>query len=476
MSWQWMVLLTINLILIFTIIFVDHKKSGEAVLWVLVLILLPVVGILFYLSFGSTIGIRLTYKIKSHRLSQEYRSFWLDELESVKNKKIPLPCGSDTGMQDLILFNLNYCESLLCEKNEVDILTDGREKYRLLFEDIENARESIHIVYYGIHRDTIGLALVELLRKKAKQGVKVRLMYDGVGSFGTPKKMFAPLRRAGGMVKKIKPYLTHFRNHRKIVVIDGKIAYTGGMNIGEKYAGMDRVKTPWRDTQIRVLGDAVYLLQYYFLYDWFFVHPLSKVGLYDDELTALFPSHTVASELPCQVIASGVDTDKEFIRMSYLKLIASAKKKILLQTPYFIPDSTILDALKIAAASGVSIEIMLPGVKSSFFLQPVTNHYIAELLEYGVKVYHYHGYLHAKTLSIDDCVTVIGSVNMDIRSLSVDDEICTVFYSSAFAKRHEEQFALDRQNSDLLDNAAFLKRGMLQKAVERFFLLFAPLM
>ena len=172
----------------------------------------------------------------------------------------------------------------------------------------------------------------------------------------------------------------------------------------------------------------------------------------------------------------GADTNKEAVKMCYLSMISSAKKSIRIQTPYFIPDASILDALKAAAASGVEIELMIPGIKASFFLDPVTTYYCGQLLEYGAKVYKYRGYVHAKTMVIDDEICCIGSVNMDMRSLMVDDEVCGVFYSSPLVKQYIDIFKDDIQNCDAYSWQRFLDRGRKEKALESFFVLFAPLM
>lgn len=366
----------------------ERKKQGEALLWVTILSFLPVFGILLYFVFGSTIGIKIAYKIRDRRINEQYRQMAVEQLTHLREERLSAAVPEENEWNDLAFFNLNYSHSVLTTKNRVKILTSGGAKYKSLFSDIQKAKGSIHIVYYSIHDDEVGHSLIELLTKKAQEGVQVKVLYDGFGSFMTPAGMFHPLVRAGGHVKRIKPIMTHYRNHRKIVVIDGLIGYTGGMNIGRKYINLDKKKRPWRDTQIRVEGDAVYALQYYFMYDWFYVNAPSKARMTNEQLAKLLPLHQIRDHLPCQIVGSGADTDDEYIKMCYLKLIMSAKKMVMLQSPYFIPDDTILEAFKVAAASGTEIIIMLPKVKSSFFLYPVTNYYISQLLSYGIKVYH----------------------------------------------------------------------------------------
>ena len=476
MDSQWLILFFINLCLIISVVFLERKKQGEALLWVTILSFLPIYGILLYFIFGSTVGIKLAYKIRDRRLNERYRQMAVKQLTHLREERLSAAVSEENEWNNLAFFNLNYSHSVLTTKNRVKILTTGMSNYKNMFSDIQNAKESIHILYYSIHNDEIGHFLIELLTKKAREGLQIKVLYDGFGSFMTPSGMFLPLVRAGGSVKRIKPTMTHYRNHRKIVVIDGLIGYTGGMNIGRKYINLDKKKKPWRDTQIRLEGDAVYALQYFFMYDWFYASAPSKVRLRKEQLAKLLPLHQIRDFLPCQIVGSGADTDEEYIKMCYLKMIMSAKKKILLQSPYFIPDDTILEAFKVAAASGTEIIIMLPKEKASFFLNPVTNYYISQLLNYGIKVYLYHGYIHAKTLSIDGYATCIGTVNMDNRSLKIDDEICAVFYDRAFTARHQRIFDEDLRHCEEMNYEAFRQRSRWERIKERFFLLFAPLM
>lgn len=469
-------LVVVNIGLILLVVFIEHKNPREVLLWVAILIVLPVLGIILYLIFASTIDIKLAYYIKNKKLDNMYRKHVYEQLNKMKVERVNTENLTQRRMREMIQFNLSYSEGLLTENNRIEQITDGKEKYKRMFRDIDEAQTSIHIQYYGIHNDLVGHALVAHLTQKAKEGIQIKVLFDGMGSLSTPNKMFRPLIEVGGKVKRIRPYLTHYRNHRKIVVIDGKIAYMGGMNIGKQYMNLGKKKKPWRDTQMRVIGDGVFALQYYFLYDWFYANKAETMELTDHQLADLFPSHQVSHFLPCQFVAGGVHTDKEMIKMSYLKMINCAQEKILLQSPYFIPDESILDAFKVAAASGVEIEIMLPQIKPSFFLQPVGDYYIDKLLDYGVKVYKYKGYMHAKTLSIDGVITCIGSVNMDIRSLEIDDEICGFMYDEAFTREHEAIFKKDKENAIELDYEAFRRRGMGRKILERVFRLLEPIM
>lgn len=290
------------------------------------------------------------------------------------------------------------------------------------------------------------------------------------------RRMFQPLVDAGGRVIRIKPYLTHYRSHRKIVTLDHRVGYIGGMNIGKQYANLVQKKNPWRDTQIRLTGACVAHLDAYFLTDL-----LCAVRRKDWEaMVAYMESLHLPPQRPsphlCQFVVGGVDTDKEAVKMNYLSMIRSAKKKIRIQSPYFIPDASVLDALKTAAASGVEVEMMIPGIQASFFLDPVTTYYAGQLLEFGAKIYKYQGYIHAKTMTIDEELCCIGSVNMDMRSLMVDDEICGIFYANDLVQDYIRIFEEDIRRCDPYSYKGFLHRGRREKLAEGVFLPFAPLM
>ena len=463
------ILLLIYILSILGVLFVESKNPTEALLWVVVMICLPYAGLLLYLVFGSTVSIKLTSAFRKKRLAKR--------LPQTKTAEDLLE-GQSFSEEDLqvIRFNSNYNQSPVTCYDTSEVFTCGEDHYRALFKDIKEAKECIYVLFYTIHHDVMGEALVEALAKKAKEGVKVFVMCDFIANLSTPSKMFKPLKEAGGNVIRIKPYLTHYRSHRKIVAIDHSIGYIGGMNIGGQYANLAKKKNPWRDTQVRLTGACVETLDGYFLTDL-----LCAVRDKDWEKTVIYmenlrlPPRNKTENL-CQFIVGGVDTDKEAVKMNYLSMIRNAKKKIRIQTPYFIPDTSVLDALKTAAASGIEIELMIPGIKASFFLDPVTTYYAGQIMQFGAKVYKYHGYIHAKTMVIDDEMCCIGSVNMDIRSLRVDDEICGVFYSNDFVEKYISIFINDTESCDSFSYEEFLERGRKEKLMEGIFLPFAPLM
>ena len=334
------ILFIIYIATILAVIFWERKNPTEAMLWVFVMVCLPYAGMVLYLVFGSTTAIKLTSVFRRRRLSRR--------LPAAKEPQ-DLLTGQKFSEEDLqvMQFNANYNNSPVTCYDDHHLFIDGESHYRALFRDIKDAKENIYVLFYTIHHD---------------------VMSDFIANLSTPRKMFKPLVEAGGKVIRVKPYLTHYRSHRKIVTIDHRIGYIGGMNIGKQYANMAEKKNPWRDTQIRLTGACTATLDAYFMTDF-----LCAVRRRDWEDMV---KHMESIHLPqqhrspnlCQFVVGGVDNDREAVKMNYLSMIRSAKKKIRIQSPYFIPDASVLDALKTAAASGVEIELMIPGIKASFFL------------------------------------------------------------------------------------------------------------
>ena len=464
------VLIVIQIIIILAIIFLERKSPTEAVMWVFIVLCLPYVGFILYLVFGSTAAIKITAAVRHKKLSKQLDIIPPAQIQPISDEHV-----SDED-REVIHFNSAYNGSRLTSYQDIDLLPSGKAHYEKLFADIKNARECIYIEFYTIHHDLMGEALVDALAAKAKEGVKVLVMCDFIANISTPQKMFRPLISAGGKVIRIKPYLTHFRSHRKIVAIDHKISYIGGMNIGKQYANLAKKKNPWRDTQVRMYGPCTQELEDYLFADWLCAVRKKDWNATVSYMRSLERPPVVHSGHICQFIVGGVDNTREGVKMCYLSMIRSAKKRIRIQSPYFIPDASTLDALKTAAAAGVEIELMIPGITSSFFLEPLTNYYAGQLMEFGAKVYRYAGYVHAKTMVIDDELCCIGSVNMDMRSLQVDDEVCGVFYANAVAQQYSSIFDEDLLHCKEYPWEEFKNRPAFDKFKESIFMPFAPLM
>ncbi|WP_283680613.1 cardiolipin synthase [Parablautia sp. Marseille-Q6255] len=465
-----LIFLAIYIFLILAVIFLERKRPTEALLWVLVMVCIPYAGVFLYLIFGNTVGIRLTSFLRKRRLK-----FCASPLETNTIPIIPEECLSAEDAQ-VICFNNVYNHSELTSYETASFYTNGRSHYEQLFKDIAQAKTCIFVEFYTIHHDEVGTAFVNALTQKAAEGVEVLVLFDFIANLSSPASMFRPLKEVGGKVIRVKPYLTHYRSHRKIVTIDHYISYIGGMNIGKQYANLAKVKNPWRDTQIRLTGTCTHILDEYFLTDWLCSIRQKHCADTVAHIIPMLGNREKITKNFCQFIIGGADTTKESVKMCYLSMIRSARSSIRIQTPYFIPDASILDALKTAAAAGVKIELMIPGIKASFFLDPVTTFYCGQLMQYGASVYKYHGYIHAKTMVIDEELCCIGSVNMDMRSLLVDDEICGVFYTNELVKQYIHLFQKDINDCTSYTLEQFQNRGQKEKLMESVFLLLAPIL
>ncbi|MFL0252095.1 cardiolipin synthase [Clostridium neuense] len=476
----------INFISIVITIFVERKKPLTATVWIFILSLIPILGFLLYFVFGR--NLRPNQK-RIFRLKKEYDTVynsWLIEEKYLLNNDDELFNDANIAeYKDIIEMNINSNRSIYSQDNEVSIFTNGKDKYEALLKDIENAKETINILYFIIKNDTIGRKMVDLLTKKAKQGVEVRVLYDHIGSFHTPSRMFDKLKKAGGKVTRFFPlsfgtYCSiNYRNHRKIVVIDGSIGYVGGINIGDEYMGEAKGKykklRPWRDTHIRIVGTSVMFLQERFLMDWYYATKDETVNE-DNRLKKFFHNRGGKGKIGVQIVASGPDLTGEQIKMGYIKMINSAKDRVYLQTPYFIPDDSFLEALKISAMSGVDVRMMLPLTPDKNFVYHATTSYIQDLLDYGIKVYLYKGFLHSKMVAVDGRIVSLGTANLDIRSFSLDFEINAFIYDTEFAEKCISIFEDDMKKSEIVTMEKYKARGTWNKTKEGFSRLFSPLL
>jgi cardiolipin synthase len=291
-----------------------------------------------------------------------------------------------------------------------------------MINDISNAKKTVNLLYFVYRKDVIGSKLLEVLAQKAKEGVKIKLIVDDIGSLWANRDFFKPLTESGGEVLRFLAgpwkYLNrnlNFRNHRKMIIIDNEIAYTGGANIGDEY--MNQGEIPWRDTNMRVIGDAVALINLRFLQDYAYVANKDVSNLISD-----FGRHDVTKILPMQLISSGPDVVTEEIKQTYIKLIYGAKERIWIQTPYYIPDDSFADAVATAVRGGVDVRIMIPEIPDKKAVYYATKSYVSDMVKIGAKVYLYPAFMHSKTLIVDNEIASLGTFNIDIRSFKTDFE------------------------------------------------------
>ena len=455
----------------------DLRDPVKALSWILVVTLLPVVGLVFYMVFGRNYRKEKIFNRKELEDFKQMENLCRVQLQELVDPEIqhiePIEAN-----KDIITLLLNNNRALLTVHNKVKILNDGRSKFDELFEAIRGAESSIHLEYYIIENDRIGTELIELLAQKVADGVEVRLIFDDVGSWGIKRRHVRNMRRMGINVccfmPVVFPWLTsklNNRNHRKIAVIDGKIGFTGGINVADRY--IDGTKFgPWRDTHLRIEGDAVNMLQAIFMTDWYFV---SGRELLNDE--KYFPKSRIRSRSPMQIASSGPDSDWASIMQAFFAAINKARKSIYIASPYFLPNQAILTAMKVAALSGIDVRVMLPYRSDSKIVYWATRSYIGEMLEAGIKVYFYcNGFNHSKLLIIDDNFCSVGSANMDIRSFEDNFEVSAIMYDPKVAEELTRQFMRDIDSSVAVTPEAWENRPRLHAIYESVARLGSPLL
>ncbi|HEX2926914.1 MAG TPA: cardiolipin synthase [Ruminiclostridium sp.] len=475
------IIIIANSIFIITAILFERKKPIRALSWILALTLLPVAGFVLYLVFGRPINFKKKkFHIKNHK-DVEYSREIYRTLGKVSYDETMFSEPYNDYVKQLINFNINLSQSPFTNDNRVEIFTKTQEKYDALLRDIEGAETSIHMLYFIIKNDSIGSKIINALALKAKAGVTVRVLFDHGQNLLLPYNAFKPIIDSGGEAlsffsNSIDNYLkANYRNHRKIVVIDGKIGYVGGINIGDEYLGYHKRITPWRDTHLRITGSSVYCLQLRFMTDWIYA---SKKEVDFGSLDKYF--RPISSEdrgnVAVQMVSSGPDTNAEEVKRGIVKMINSAKCSILIQTPYFVPDDSVLEALQNAAVSGVNVIIQIPEVPDKRLVYKVTTSFIEDVMEFGVKVFLYPGFLHAKMIVIDDTCCSIGSANMDMRSFSLDFEINAFMYGHNITEKCSGIFYNDLKTCRLVTEESYKNRGVISKVTENICRLLSPLL
>lgn len=469
----------LNMLLAIIVVFLERKDAGATWAWILVLFFIPGLGFFMYLLFGRS--------LTGSKLFQWEDQKKIGIAKLISNQHMEISTGTfpyqneiEKKYEDLIFMHLSNNDAVLTQDNNVEIFTDGKEKFNALFEDIRNAKDHIHLQYYILKKDNIGKKLLAELIKKAREGVKVRILYDDLGSRRMTRKFFKELRIAGGEVEVFFPSKLHiinfrmnYRNHRKLAIIDGKIGYVGGFNVGDEYLGKNPKFGYWRDTHLRLQGSSVYAIQTRFILDWNQASDRHDIHYSQN----LFPKNKFTGDVGIQIVTSGPDSEWEQIKNGYIKMITSAKKSVWIQTPYFIPDASLLDALRIAALSGVDVRIMIPNKPDHLFVYWATLSYIGEMLKTGAKVYIYdNGFIHAKTIIVDGEISSVGTANIDVRSFRLNFEVNAFIYHTSIAHQLTKGFLEDMELSRELTKETYQHRSLKIRFKESISRLLSPLL
>ncbi|MBD8015371.1 cardiolipin synthase [Microbacterium sp. APC 3898] len=468
-----------NVILAAALVFLERRDASSTWAWLLVLFFIPILGFFIYLLLGRQLRKKTLFKWEgSKRVGIEH--LIATQMNELHDNSFEFQDPNAKNYTDLVYLHLRNNGALLTQDNNLQIFNDGRKKFNSLLQDIENATDHIHIQYYIFRLDELGNRIVDALTLKAKEGVKVRLLYDDMGSRRISKRLFKKLTAAGGEVETFFPSILpiinprlNYRNHRKIVVIDGDVGYLGGFNVGDEYLGLSRKFGYWRDTHLRITGSALYPLQTRFIRDWNQASARHDIE-YDE---AYFPVKQETGNTSMQIVSSGPDEEWEQIKDGYLKLINLARDYIYIQTPYFIPDASFYDAIRIAALSGIDVRIMIPNKPDHPFVYWATYSYAGQMLRAGARVFIYdNGFLHTKMIVTDNKASTVGTANIDVRSFKLNFEVNAFIYDEKVSTDLAELFHRDMKLSTELTYMMYLDRTRMIKTKESIARLLAPIL
>ncbi len=465
------------LILVCLRIIYETRSATKTMAYLLLVIFIPVAGILFYLAFGINYWRKKIYRRKMNADETLLRQLQKDILQ-YNDAMLGRIEDSDDARAELAAMLIRDLQTPLTRHNRVKLLVNGEEKFPEVMKALREAKHHIHIEYYIFETGKTGDALVELLIQKAKEGVEVRLIYDDFGSPNIKKPLEKRMREAGVEVHpfyKIWFYILanrlYYRNHRKIIVIDGKTAFVGGINVSDKYVNDGSKKIFWRDTHLRIDGPGVYYLQYLFMSDWNFCCSDSLIA--GEKYFA--PYNRYEEDVYCQVVGSGPDSPQPSVMFSLLQAIYLAKEEILITTPYFIPGDSITDALRVAALSGLKVKLLVPGICDSRLVNSASKAYYSDLLLAGVEIYIYNrGFVHAKTLVSDGKLSIIGTANMDNRSFELNFEVNAIIYDSEFSSKLREVFFDDLSYAEKINPDDWFSRSAWEQFPEKIARLLSP--
>ncbi len=475
LEWVYVIITVAYICTVLSIIWVvisENRNPVRSLAWITVLLMVPVVGIVLYMFFGRSLRSTLFVNLRMRRMSRQELNAYKVDIDRL---------GFSQNTQQTIRLAHAMCQAYYFSSNKVDIFTNGADKFEALRADLRAATQYINMQYYIFENDRIGNDIRNILIEKARQGVKVRIIFDGVGSFNVDKRFFKTMLDAG---IEAYPFMrinfpqfaqrVNWRNHRKIMVIDGKCGYIGGMNIADRYVDGCNWGTRgvWRDTHLRITGPAVKALQHSFALDWNF---MNKQVLND--YVASEWHETPDSKAGIQLVTSGPMSNWNNIALMMFNAISNAKKCVYLQTPYFLPTESLLKALQTSALSGVDVRIMIPQRSDSTMLRMASYSYVSECLRAGIKFHFFTaGMLHAKVLVIDDELSTVGSTNFDFRSFEHNYEGNVFIYDASTNERLKQSFYTDMADCTSCSYQQWMARPKAKRMMESLIRLLSPVL
>ena len=457
-----------NIVAAIAAIILERRNPAASAAWVTVIFMLPVAGIVLFFLLSQNISARKLYNLSEFE-EMKIDSSLENQINEIKNGTYRFSTEEGKLWQDMIHLNQLYGRAYYSQNNSVEFITDGRQMFDTMMQDIMSARETINIMFFIVKNDETGRQFIDALTQKAREGVEVRLLLDSMGSRQIHDRVLRDFLDAGGKRAYFFPrklnlvnFDFNYRNHRKLAVIDGIIGYTGGFNIAREYLGLKKKFGYWRDTHIRITGQSVQDINARFILDW---RTASKEKIVLSE--AFYSGVISEGNTGIQIVSSGPDSVKEEVKRSLMKMITSAERSIYVQTPYFVPDDSILESLKMAAQCGVDVRVMIPCMPDHPLVYWATYSYAGELVKSGGRVFIYeNGFLHSKTMVVDGEVGTVGSANFDRRSFSLNFESNAFIYDKKEAQTMERIFCEDLKECRELTISLYENRSRTIKVKE----------
>lgn len=476
--WVFSNLIWINMLLAIALVFFERRNPTSTWLWLMVLLFLPGIGFVLYLFIGQDMSKKKVFKLKSEE-DDCFDVLVADQEKNLTTREFLRSNPEYKRYDDIVKLNLMSSKAVYTVDNDVELIFSGEDKFAALLESIEKANKYIHMEYYIFHSDQIGTKVLDALTRKASQGLEIKLLIDGMGGRKISKRALEKLRSVGGEAAFFFPPFipvvnvrVNYRNHRKICIIDGEEAYLGGFNIGDEYLGLSKKFGYWRDTHLKMKGSVISSIQWQFFLDWRFATGKELAGC-----QSYIGAELNEEKVGVQIVSSGPDSKWPSIKDGYLKMITNAERKLYLETPYFIPDDSIFEALKIAGLSGLDVKVMIPNKPDHPFVYWAGLSYIGDLLDAGVRFFTYErGFLHSKVMIMDDLVSSVGTANLDIRSFKLNFEINAFIYDSEINRTLTERFDRDLQNCHEITLEEYHNRSRYIKMKESISRLLSPIL